>query len=425
MRQRLKILWGNEFVQGGFFLTISSFIANFFNYFFHFFAARILGPSGYGEIVALFSYLSLISIPMAIFSMIIIQKISAKEADQSLYALSLEKYFWYLIKQYSPLIFIALVIIPIMPRITNLSPTVAYLVLPMIFSGLIVSFYNSVLQGLRLFFLYSLFSIIGIFFKLVSIGLPAIGIDGIASVVAFQFLTSLVMLFVLMSVVTKKIKSSNIQALHKINNQSRKLFSILKNRQFIITSLSIISVVVFNNLDINFAKKFFSATDAGIYSSWSLLAKIILYVVSPVIQVCFVFFSRSSRKKLHEKILLISCAVLLFVGLASFIGYQTFGKLFISLLFGNRFQPVFPYLMLASIFGTFYTAINFLNNYFLAKKSLASIVLFLSIPFYIVFLFIIPKQLINIIQLNIIFSISVTVLYFSAFFLKRLTLKTL
>ena len=75
MMKLLKKLWANEFFQGGFFLTSSSFTINVLNYFFNLLAARTLGPSGFGEITAFFSYNNIFSVPILVVTLVLIQKI--------------------------------------------------------------------------------------------------------------------------------------------------------------------------------------------------------------------------------------------------------------------------------------------------------------------------------------------------------------
>jgi O-antigen/teichoic acid export membrane protein len=129
-------------------------------------------------------------------------------------------------------------------------------------------------------------------------------------------------------------------------------------------------------------KKYFTPLETGLYSSWSLFAKILFYLVGPIIQVVFVFFAENRKQKLQEQVLLISLGILLFVGVAGYIGYAFFGRFFILILFGNKYLSLLPYLGLAALFGSLYSALNFLNSYFLAKKSRFALILFFSLPLY-------------------------------------------
>jgi len=189
--------------------------------------------------------------------------------------------------------------------------------------------------------------------------------------------------------------------------------------QFIITLFSLLSLTLLSNADIVFVKKFFSQADTGIYGSWSLFAKIILYVVAPITQIAFVFFAGNKKKHLQDKMLAISLVVVILVGITGYIGYTYFGTMLITGLFGIKFLKITPYLGLASIFGTFYATANLLNTYFLAKKNRYALIFVFLFPLYIITLFFLPKNLISVMRMNIVFSGSVAFFYLGAFFLSK------
>lgn len=407
MRNRILSLWSNTYIQGGFILTVSSFLVNILNYFFNFIAGRILGPSGYGEISSLFSYISLLSFPVAIISTLIIQKISSHEKDKYMYAHQLELNFWQILKKWSWLGIILVLIIPFLPRITNLSPIVAYSLIPFVIISFIYTFYTSAFQGLKLFYIYSIFSLLVGGLKLISI-LPGLFNSNTLPIIVLLQLIFLFGLLIFIIILMKIIMKKHAQLILKKNQKT--LFYIFSNKYFIMTCASILGITLLSNLDIIFVKKFFPAEVSGIYNSWNLFAKLILYVLGPITQVCFIFFSDNTQTHLQEKVLKISLTLLLIVGLMCYFSYTSIGFLLIQILFGSKFNSVLPYLGLASLFGTFYAAITFLNSYFLAKKHIGSYITILGIPFYILALFIIPKQIINVIYVNIIFTIFITLI---------------
>ncbi len=415
MLKKAKKHWKNEFFRGGVFLTISSTLINILNYFFNFLAARLLGPSGFGEISTLFSYLCITAVPIAVLTTLIIQKVSSVK-NRLTYARSLEDFFWLKINNWWFLIIIAFLLTPIIPRITNLSNITAYIFFPLIILSFLSSFYSAAFQGLRFFFLFSVIQVGMAIIKLLGPILVAVGIDGLVTVILFLSLSSLMTMVVTKFFFHQKTKEIQFQPTVQIE---RRLINILTRPQVFITGISMLSLILFNNLDVIFVKKFFLATDAGIYSSWSLFAKIILYIISPLSSISFVFFASKKDPAQNNKTLMTLLMFLTIVGLVSFIGYSLFAPVIIGILFGNKFNAAIPYLSLASIFGSFYAAISFINYYFLAKKSRLALLLALFIPFYILFLFLIPRQLIQIMRLNIIFSAAMTTIYLIAYFMSR------
>lgn len=416
MRQKLLSLWSNEYLQGGFYLTVASFFINFLNYLFHFVSARVLGPAGYGEITSLYSYISLLSVPFSVISYFIIQKISSREDRRYEYTVGLENFFIKIIKQYWWIFILSFVIVPFIPRITNLTPIIGYSLIPFMILGFTGSFYNSALQGLRLFFIFSFLSAIGGIIKISSI-IPAIIIpNNIAGVIIVQLFFSFIMLVVTVRLIHKIIHRKSEK---KVSMISKNFKQIITNKYLITTLISVLGISIFSNMDIIFVKKFFTAYDSGIYNSWNLFAKIILYVLGPVSQVVFVFFSDSSQKHMKKRVMLLSLVLLVFIGITGFLAYSFIGRYIINILFGNKFEVILPYLGFSAVFGALYAGITILNSYFLALKSRFSMLLFFLLPLYAVLLFFSAEHLVNIMIVNIIFSSLLTFIYLSAFFFRK------
>ncbi len=414
MRRTIQLYWSNEYVQGGTFLIISSFIVNVLNYAFNFFAARVLGPSGYGELTAFYSYTALFSVPMAVFSSIIIQRISSHTVSPYAYAKSFATQFKHSVLYLLPFVLFGVLIIPFIIRVTNLSPMASSLLIPTILLGFTAHFYSSLFQGLKLFFLFSVLSIAGVVLRLISIFIPVFRYGALNEVFVFQFFASIFIFVISFWILSRILRDHAIkQSMPLI----LKLQRLMMSRQFIITLFSVLSFTLLSTSDIMFVKKFFTTGETGMYSSWSLFAKIILYIVGPITQISFVYFAGNAKKQTQDRVLLVSLGVLLCIGIIGTIGYTTVGSILISALFGARFLGVVPYLGLASIFGTFYAAISLLNTYFLAKKSRYALLLIILLPLYFITLFIIPKNLITIMWTNIVFSCIVACAYMGAFFL--------
>ncbi len=404
----IKNLWSNEFYQGGIFLTAGSFIVNAFNYLFSVFTAKSVGPRGFGEITALISYMSIFSLPFTILSTIIIQKISAAGINRKTYALPLE--YLFISKTRRILLFCLplLLLIPFIPRFTNLSPLSSYSLIPLISLSFLSSFYLAANQGLRLFFLVTVIAIGTAILKFSGSFISYLGVDGVAVIVIFILISTLFSAIASYILFHKKVQHNSDGVTKRIE---KSIFSILLSRQFLIFALSVTGISLFGTIDIIFVKKFFSAEIAGIYSSWSLLSKIILYAIGPLISISFIFFSSSETKKDQKNVLFFSFILLILVGIGSYIVYTRFAIFLINLFFGNGFYALIPYLGMASIFGSLYAALTYINNYFLSKKSFAAVILPATLPFYALGLFIIPKQIEIIMQLTIGFSIFIVTVY--------------
>ncbi len=404
----IKKLLSNEYLRGGFLLTFITFLGNILNYFFNLFIARTLGPSGLGEITTLFSYISIISVPLVIMTTLITQKISASAKLAYQTVQSLEYFFWSKIRKWWIYGLPLLLLTPFIPSLTKLHPLTAYSIPFLMIASLMGSFYTASFQGLKLFSLIALFGIISVLFKFAGALLVFLGVDGLATILIFLIISSI--LGVIMPfLVLRRFFKKKLPHCHILKPFTKRLKHIILNPFFLMTTVSMIALTAFNNIDIVIVKRNFSGFDAGIYSSWSLFAKIIMFSLGPITSVSFVFFS-NNQKKLHRTMLNLSLVLLSCAGIVFYVIYKYFGAFIINILFGDKFALVIPYLGSASIFGVFYAIIFFINMYFIARKNVGALILAFFLPLYIILIFI-QKSLSTIINIDIIFSFIVAVVY--------------
>jgi len=409
---KLRKLANNSFIRGGFYFTTATIIVNFLNYLFNLLTAHFFGPVIYGEIIALIAYLSIFTSPLSILSTLIIQKVSSRGEESREFANSVEQLFWKKISYWRWIFLLILVIVPSLPKLTNLQPITAYFLIPIVFMAFFGTFYSALNQGMQLFFWFSLVSIIAVGMKLTGALLPFFKIGSLTLVLLFLFLSYLV-IFLGNRYFFKKIENTNHPS--SIINIEKRLIHIFKNSQFIITFFSVLAMILFNNLDVVFVKKQLSASVSGLYSSLSLCAKIIFFLVGPLISTAFIYFSGPAKPHKKKQVLFTSLFLILLISLGSFLIYTFFGEIFVRTLFGNKFLLILPYLGKAAVFGGFYTAIMLLNNYFLAQKSKIALIIAFALPVYLVLLFAFGRGLAQIMELNIIFSAAVTTIYFISF----------
>lgn len=410
----LKKILSNKFLKGGVFYTASSFLGNIMNYLFNLIAGRSLGPSGYGELTALFSYLAVITVPLAVLSNFLIQKIAGAK-NSAVVAKSLENLFWKKMTRWSLPLILLFLLSPILSRLTNLSFFLSFSLILFLLLAIISSIYGSLLQGLQLFFIYALMGVVVTFIKLLGAVAVLFGLDGIFIIIIFIFLSSVVGLFWSFKVFQNHIKLS-FKKMQSFPKLEKRLVQLFKNPQFRLIFFSTLALTIFNNADVVFVKKYFSPLEAGIYGSWSIFAKIIFYVLGPFIAISFIFFSSGQRHKSERKTLHFSLITLFLLGVISFLAYKYLTSFIIDIFFGKKFYGVGPFLTRASLFGTFYTGIAFINNFFLAKKSRASLILFLAMFFYIILMFLINRDLLSLMNLNVSFSIFMFIIYLVLYF---------
>lgn len=406
----------NSFFQGSIFITGASFIGGFLNYLFNIFVARALGPVGYGEITALFSYVTVLSIPVGIFTQLIIIKIGSKK-DNIAYTAALMNWIYDIFKKYWFVGVLVLLISPFVPYLTNLSSIVGYALVPLVLMAYILALYDGVLQGLHLFFWTSFIGIFSISIKFVGSLVVLHFWSYIGIIIIFLFLSSIIKGILSQRIVSGIIKKQITKPAPTLN---KNLMNLISDPQILLTAISGASILILSNADIIYVKKMFTGEEAGIYSTWSLFAKVILYILGPIITVSFIFFSSKKYEKFHRIGLLGGIVLLLGSGFCALLAYGFYGDLIIKTLFGNEYLRLLPFLEWASFFGISYTMINFMSNYFLAKGNKAAYILACSLPIYIAGLLIYGKTLGQVMLVNIWFSFGVLAIYLLLYFKNRL-----
>lgn len=420
MRRLFDKVIRNNFFQGGVILTVSNFIVGFMNYLFNVLIGRSLGPTGYGEIAALFSYLSILGIPIIILTSVIILKIGSRKEHNLAYAYALEGWIWIRIRKWWPILLAPILITPFISDMTNLSPLTSYFLIPYFILAVLSGFYDGAIQGLHLFMVSSLILVTLTSVKVLSGVITFFWFPHIGVILVLLFLSAVAKIIISRRVFKQVVTTAQIKEV-SINKSLKDLY---KQEHIWFTVASILSLTLIGNIDVIFVKRFFSAHEAGIFSAWSLFAKIILYIIGPIINISFIFFSSKKHSQYHQSSLVISLISLLIGGLGLSIIYYYFAPQLVSLMFGDKYTDLIPYIKLASVFGILYVGINHLNNYFLAKKSYLVFLLPIAIPFYVVSLMLFGKGIEELIYINILFGAIVTSLYFILYWIYNLKIRT-
>lgn len=416
MKKTINQLRSNTFVQGGFLFTVSNLFVGLINYFFNFLAGRALGPVGYGEIAALFSYLVILNIPIGVVSMLLIQKIGAAENPES-YTMTLHKWLKSKLRKWWWVFVLLLAVTPLVPSLTNLSPTAGYALPLLLLLGILGAFYSGAIQGLHLFIWFALLSILGAVIKLVGALLATYGIGGLESVIVLILLSSIITLTLAIIVYHNYVHNKHTPTADKSN----RIRDIFKDRQLWYTAGATGVLTLLNNIDIIYVKKVFPAEEAGIFGAWSLFAKMILYAIGPLLTLSFIFFSSKKNEKYHHAVFIGAFLLFIVGGIATNLGYGMFGRLMIESLFGDTFLSLYPYIEWASLFGIGYVMMMFMMNYYLAKKSIVSLVPLILFPLYLGGLIFYADQLVEVMYVDIIYTFATITIFLLIFFKRRLT----
>lgn len=411
MKQRASALLSNTFVQGGVTIMLANVFASFFNYLFNVVSAKALGPVGYSEVIALSSYILIFFVPISIVMTNVIRQLGVYKKNQIEQVIRWEQFFFHRINRYKLLLLVYFGLSFLLPKLTNLAFETSATLLLMIFFAFVASFYQGVLQGLKLFVLFAFVTVLAAFVKLVGPLLVFVHIDGLFTIFIFLILSTALPIIVSKKALDRRKTKSQFQA---SDVHSMRLKTILLSKPFVITTLSLLGLTLLNNLDVIYVKKFFAADISGIYGAWNLFAKIVFYIVAPLQMISLVFFSDSLQTKNHRVALFTIIAFMSILGFVLFLVYGTFASTLIKLMFTNEFLPIAPYLSQAAIFGTSYSLIAIINNFFLAKSSRLSLIILGVIPIYAFLLFSGGTSLGAIIKIDVAVSVVITLLYIAA-----------
>jgi len=402
----------NSFVQGGFILTVTSIATGFLNYLFNLFVGKALGPEGFGEIAALFAYLIIFSIPIGIIGTVIIQRLGEAK-DSFTEANKIHKMLFGLFRQKWYLIILLAILTPFLPKITNLTPIVSYSLPFLLIGGVLGAYYNGALQGLHLFFWYSILAIFGTLIKL--IGATLFGIGGLNIVLLFLILSTIIGVTASHYIFIKSVKRDVKGTIASNNN----LLKIFKAKQVWLTGAVLAGITLVNNIDIVFAKKLFDAESAGLYSMWTLFAKIIFYILSPLVTMSYIFFSSKKHEIRHQIVFIFSFLLFIIIGVITNLGYGSYGRHAIDYFFGQQYIGIIPFLEWAAYFGTGYTMMVFMNYYYLAKKSKTALIPIVLTPVYILALALYPTNISGVMYVSTIFTYVNVTIFILIFFKNR------
>lgn len=411
MKTLLKKAGKNKFVQGGAILVVANTIASFINYLFNSFAGKALGPEGFGEIAALFAYFNILSIPMLIVTTVIVRRLGQAGPLRNLVAKTFESWFLKKSRKFILLIPFLYVFVFILPDLTNLSTISVITLITLTVINFFAILYLALLQGLHLFIAFSIATLIIALLKLTGALGAYFNLGGITLIYTFVLVGSFA------PILYGKWSLDKISYIPKpdVYTFNKKLRDIIMRKHVVITAISLLSITALSNIDIVFAKKIFSAQDAGLYSAWALFAKIVLYFIGPLNMISLIFFSAKETSHRRKSTMKGIIGMLFLIGVMLFTTYVFLGDLLIRIIFNSDFLAIKPLLGKAALFGIVYTYLTLLNNYFVAQSSKNSLIIAWSIPFYILGLVLFGTSIETMITVNLVVSSATLGLYFFKF----------
>ena len=169
------------------------------------------------------------------------------------------------------------------------------------------------------------------------------------------------------------------------------------------------------NFDLILAKKFLSPTEMSFYSLLSLFLRAVSFAFAPLISAGYIFFTSKDNQSQQKKILLLFSSFFLFAGLIISVIYMLFGRELILLVANEKYLVIKQFLPLASWGGLLYCLNWFFSQYFLAKSSILSLMVFLAIIFQIAILYFFHQSFDELFYWNFMVHLTTFIIYLLAF----------
>lgn len=366
----LRTLYQNRFLRASSIVFLGSVVANFLNYVFNLYMGRLLPPDVYGEMVALFTLLLIVSVPASTIILVLSKYTADFTAGGTSGSIALLSRATRAPIRY--LSFLALVLAllasPLIATFLHV-PLISVLIFTIIIPLSLLSAHTSgLLQGLQQFGTLSIMNIVNALFKFGLAVLFVILGFSLNGVIGALLISSVITYIYIEWRLARKIRTKE-RVTDEIRLDWRDLFR--GTRGYIgLTFVATLVLAIFINIDTLLAKHFLSPTLAGEYAALSILGRIITYGSAAILTVLFPMTTASYIAHDGRTGRLLATAFVI-VGTAGVVLTTLFGlypEKILSMLFGDQYLAVAPYLIyfglamalssLATVFVQYFLATN-------------------------------------------------------------------
>jgi O-antigen/teichoic acid export membrane protein len=375
----VKKLFSSQFLQSTAVYSVTSFGASFLQYLLVTILARSLSLSAYGDYMAALSYIGIMSVPLGALQTFMTKKVSQVEitrrpaaTTQLLYQLKdLFINHWLSVS----ICFSGMTLILI--HWSNLWLSSSFFVMATVVLSLFLTISMSILQANKLFYASGMLLILGAFFKLV------FGGSWVWLTAAMPVFYVIMLLTQLLAIVCGIWMMMNRGLLGKWSSIKTTpvlhAATYLRRKSVYLPALVTFGVVGLSSIDLIILKKVADADQLGLYAGLALLGKIVTYIAGPFSIVAYSYFAGVDSRATKNRVLLMSSALVMGLGLSATIGYALVPQLVIRLILGEQFLSLTSLLWLAGIYGAFYSLVYLWSFYWLAQSSLHSLAVVIGI----------------------------------------------
>lgn len=407
----------NRYIKDNIIFMVGTALAGFLGYLFHFFVARKLTVSEYGEVQSVFSLVAMFGMFAAGISYFVI-KYSSLFAVKNDYSAN-DEFVFYLNKKIIKIAFIILpaffIFVPFIKNILRLSDVWGILagIFAVIFGTMAVVFQET-LRAWQKFLALSIAGVLGAAIKLI-FGYGFAVFFGTASAVIFSLTVSSFLVWLVVIYFWKKLrrKTWNKEKKHWDDYILRK--KIWKNAIQIFFFSFVSSLLL--NIDILLVKGLTTPETAGYYSALSIFGKIILLLNMSIVGVALPRACRDGHqgKDLRSKIFFISFCLMIVIGLLITFIYFLASEALVITLFGQKYQGVSGNLWLFGLMALILSLLKFEADLAFARHNFRINYLLLFTVF--VMTFAVFERHSNLSEIAVFVSASLLIGYFLAVFL--------
>ncbi len=338
----------------------SNFFLSVLRYIFHLILLRLLSPGEYGEFLSYLSLIYLLGIPAGTIAGVVTKFVSEFQGRGDL--TSTNRFFYYILRVISPITYgLGFLLILFAGPLADLfkAQSVAFIVLGV---SMFISLYQTVIGSYLIAFQKFIFqSIVGFFGTLLTIGISILFIRlgfGATGAVIGQLLAGIITTLLIYWDIRKSI-------VPKIEAKSSVKFSLAGFTGYsFIYSLGTMALI---SVDILLARIFFDPHLSGIYSSLSILGRMILFGLTPLISLVLPMAShRHAASGSARSILIKLGSVVLVFGIIGAGIFTLFPALIIRVLSGSAYLEATPYLSIFAFSMVFFALSQFILSYLMA-----------------------------------------------------------
>ncbi len=356
-------LFTNPIARNSFIMMAGNMIANISAYLYHVVVGRILGPDKYGELSALLSLFYILNVPAAVLQTVFTKYFAVYKARKEF---GKAKHLLFTSIRITAVIGavgvgVAVLVSPSVASFLHIEEQYAFILL---YINLVTSIFGTLiggaLQGLQLF-TGSVIAVnvnmamrLGLGYWWSSAGVMWALAGSVVATVAGCLIALYPLRFLLK------------QQRQKVTLSGREIAGYA-----VPTFLATLGITTIFSVDVVLVKHFFPPSVAGIYSSLSVLGKIVFFATSSIGQVLFpVVAERKELNQSHDKVVYVALLCIAGVSFAICAVYALFPSLVVHVLFGKAFEGATEYLGWFGVFISFFTIANTITTICLAAGKL-------------------------------------------------------